>query len=111
MKTMLIAGLLGLSALLWLVGCATAPSTVKALPLDIYLDGNGNATVLNEQVPQTELSVLLVRTHVPRQRTLAVHVTDTRDKQTMARLTAAMAQAGYHRITFIGIRHADATVH
>jgi len=96
---------------LGLGGCATPPPPSNAPPADIYLDGQGTAMLFDEQAPVAELPRLLARAHVPRQRTLAVHVMDTRDKSTMAQITTLLAQAGYRRITFIGVRHADATVH
>lgn len=111
MKQTLAAGWIGVTVLLGLAGCATPPpAPSSALPVDVYLDGKGTAMVLDEQVPLMELPRLLKRTHVPGARTIAVHVPDTRDKQTMSQLTAALVKAGYHRVTFIGVRKADASV-
>jgi hypothetical protein len=47
---------------------------------------------------------------VQRQCTIAVHVPDTGDKRAMAELTALLAQAGYHRVTFVGVRQAKSAV-
>ncbi len=110
MRRILTTGLIGLAVLLGLGGCATAPSPVDALPVDVYLDGRGSAMVLNEQVPVADLPRLLKRTHVQRQCTIAVHVPDTGDKRAMAELTALLAQAGYHRVTFVGVRQAKSAV-
>lgn len=110
MKRMLACILIGVSIMLGLAGCATTSAKTSALPVDLYMDNRGGILFHEETVPMAELPRLLARERVPRQRTIAVHVTDTRDKQPMAQLTAILAQAGYRRITFIGVRHADATV-
>jgi hypothetical protein len=109
MSRSIAAGLLALSFLLGAGGCATPPPA-RSRTVDVYLDGKGFAQALDERAPQSELPRLLIRERVPRESIIAVHVPDTRDQATISMLTAELAKAGFRRITFIGVRHADASV-
>lgn len=109
MKRWIAAGMLALACLMGSGGCATQPPT-RSRTVDVYLDGKGSAQALNAQVPQDDLARLLVKERVPRESVIAVHVPDTRDKATLSRLTASLDKAGFRRIVFIGVRHADASV-